>query len=183
MRELTGQRIATGALMAIMLTVICYWGEPDTTKVMTMLTLYGQTGNPKFAALSVDVARASVIPSLFNYTRGNETDIMFSSEYELSKGEVTDLREREVLVVNVTQELSEVYTLGLFDDSQITTDHAKVELATTILILIVWILAVASFAGPVMTLVSYVRSIRCLSLHEAASNGVQFILKSRLLSQ
>jgi len=33
-------------------------------------------------------------------------------------------------------------------------DSAKVELVTTILLLFVWILGVASFAGPVMTLVS-----------------------------
>jgi len=153
MRELTGQRIATGALLAVILMVICYWGEADTTAVMTTLTLYGQTANPKYADLSVNLARSSVIPHLFNYTRANETDVIFNRTYELSSGEVEELREREIKIVDVYQQGSDVYTRSLFDDRITTRDSARVEIVTMLLILVLWIMGVASFAGPVMTLV------------------------------
>ena len=102
----------------------------------------------------MSTARSSVIPSLFKYTRANETSTIFSGTYDLSNGDVNDLREREILSVDVIRKGSDVYTSGQFDYSQVTTDSAKVELVTTILILFVWALGVASFAGPVMTLVS-----------------------------
>ena len=168
MRELTGQRIATGALLALLLSVICTWSEDDTTNVMTMLLLHGQTANPNFANMSLNVARSSVIPTLFHYTRADETDVIFSETYELSPEgwDVNDLRAREIYSVNVTQESSDVYTSGQFDNSQVTMDWAKVELVTTIVILCVWVLGVASFAGPVMTLVvePIERMVRLLSM-------------------
>jgi len=166
MRELTGQRIAMGALLALIMTVVCDWHEQDTTKVLTMLTLHGQTANPKFANMSVEVARSRVIPSLYNYTRANGSDAIFSSEY----GNVVDLlehlRDREILSVNITMNGSDEYSHGLFDNSQILKDNAKVELVTTVLILFIWILGVASFAGPVMTLVvePIERMVRLLSM-------------------
>ena len=122
---------------------------------MTMLTLHGQTANRAFAEFSVMVARDSVVPTLFNYTRGlNETIIIYEGEYELSNGNTDDLREREILSVDVRQKGAEGYSTGFFDNSQVAIDTAKVELVTTIIILCVWVLGVASFAGPVMTLVS-----------------------------
>mmetsp|Transcript_20885 Transcript_20885/g.45261 ORF Transcript_20885/g.45261 Transcript_20885/m.45261 type:complete len:875 (-) Transcript_20885:15-2639(-) len=167
MRELTGQRVATGILLALIVTLICNWYEEDTTKVMTMLTLHSQTANAKFAEFSVNIARASVIPTLFNYTRANEMSTIFSETYELSNGNnLNDLREREILIVDVRMNGSDVYTYGKFDNSQVTIEHARVELVTTILILIVWVLGVASFAGPVMTLVvePIERMVRLLSM-------------------
>ena len=138
MRELTGQRIATGVLLvrlgkfivaprpghalidlsspytqALLLTVICTWAEPDTTKAMTMLTLHTQTANLNFANLSLDVARTSVIPTLYNYTRANSTNIIFHHYYELTNDRVRDLREREIYIVNVYEEGSDVYTSGV----------------------------------------------------------------------
>ena len=138
MRELTGQRIATGVLLvrlgkfivaprpghalidlsstftqALLLTVICTWAEPDTTKAMTMLTLHTQTANLNFANLSLDVARTSVIPTLYNYTRANSTNIIFHHYYELTNDRVRDLREREIYIVNVYEEGSDVYTYGV----------------------------------------------------------------------
>ena len=138
MRELTGQRIATGVLLvrlgkfivaprpghalidlsspytqALLLTVICTWAEPDTTKAMTMLTLHTQTANLNFANLSLDVARTSVIPTLYNYTRANTMNIIFHHYYELTNDRVGDLREREIYIVNVYEEGSDVYTSGV----------------------------------------------------------------------
>ncbi|KAL7538058.1 hypothetical protein ACHAXR_008250 [Thalassiosira sp. AJA248-18] len=186
MRELTGQRLATGALLALLVAVICDWSEDDTTKPMTMLTLHGQTANAKFADFSVNVARSSVIPSLFNYTRANLTDdsTIFSGTYELNN-DVRDLREREVLSVEVYSDGSSVYTSGQFDNSQVTRDNAKVELVTTILILCVWILGVASFAGPVMTLVvePIERMVRLLSMLMKDPLGYQSTPQYRKLKQ
>lgn len=125
---------------------------------MTMLTLHTQTANLNFANLSLDVARASVIPTLYNYTRANSTGIIFHHYYELTNGRVRDLREREILSVNVYKKASDVYTSGQFNNSPVVIDSARVELVTTILLLFVWILGVASFAGPVMTLVSSIVS-------------------------
>jgi len=80
---------------------------------MTMLTLHTQTANLNFANLSLDVARASVIPTLYNYTRANSTGIIFHHYYELTNDRVRDLREREILSVNVYKEGSDVYTSGV----------------------------------------------------------------------
>ena len=183
MRELTGQRIAMGALLvcldnpfvsslsacsndaiqntaqALLINVICSWHEKDTTKVMTMLTLHGQTSRPKWAKFSVDVARSSVIPTLFSYNRTNGTVNILSLNYELSSSDIADLRQREILSVEVVQAGSDVYTSGLFDNRAVTVDSAQVELVTTIMILLIWILGVASFASPVMTLVSEVETV------------------------
>lgn len=137
------------------MTVLCSWREDDTTNVMTMSMLYGQTKNPKWANFSVDVAHSSVIPTLFNYTRANSTDTILSLYYGLGEGKlVEDLKVREIQKVEIRKMGSDVFTVGYFDNSQVIIDDGKVELVTTIVILIVWILGVASFAGPVMTLVS-----------------------------
>jgi len=164
MRELTGQRIATGALLALLMTVICDWHEVDTTKVMTMLTLHGQTASESFAARYVEVARSSVIPSLYNFTRANETEIIFSEEFQDVAW--TELREREILSVLVSEEDSDAYTSGDFDNSQVNRDRAKVELLTEALLLFIWVLGVAAFASPVMTLVvePIERMVRLLSM-------------------
>jgi len=162
MRELTGQRIATGALLALTITVLCDWRELDTTQVMTMQTLHGQTANLKFAKSSVDIARSTVIPSLFKYTRVNETSTMFSEQYF----DASHLRDHEILKVDVGRSGSDEYTFGQFDQSRQLRDVAKIELVTTIIILVVWALGVASFAGPIMTLVvdPIERMVRLLSM-------------------
>ena len=119
-----------------------------------MLTLFGQTANEKYADFYVNAARSSVIPTLFQYTRADGNTTLFSRTYELSNGDVNDLREREILSVTIDMEGSNVFTTGLFDNSQATTANALVDLFTTFFILIVWVLAKVSFVSPVMTLVS-----------------------------
>ena len=136
------------------MTVLFSWGETDTTSIMTMLTLFGQTANERNAESSVNIARSSVIPTLFQYTRANGTSTKFSQTYELSGGDVNDLRQREILSVTIDMEGSDVFTTGLFDNSDRTSENALVDLFTTVFILIIWVLAKVSFVGPVMTLVS-----------------------------
>ena len=136
------------------MTVLFSWGETDTTSIMTMLTLFGQTANERNAESSVNIARSSVIPTLFQFTRADGTSTKFSQTYELSGGDVNDLRQREILSVTIDMEGSDVFTTGLFDNSDRTSENALVDLFTTVFILIIWVLAKVSFVGPVMTLVS-----------------------------
>lgn len=139
---------------AYTVTALFSWGEADTTSIMAMLTLFGQTANERNAESSVNIARSSVIPTLFKYTRADGAITTFSRTYGLSNGDVNDLRDREILNVTIYIDGSEVFTTGLFDNSKATTARAMVELFTTIFFLIVWVVGVASFVGPVMTLVS-----------------------------
>ena len=104
-------------------------------------------------SVSIDIARESVIPSLFNYTRTNETTTA-SYLYELSNVNVNDLRKRETLLVTVNRKGSQARTAGQFDISQIRQNFGKIEIVQTVFMLFLWVLAVAAFAGPVMTLVS-----------------------------
>jgi len=111
MRELTGQRVATGIVLALLITLMCNWREFDTTNNMTMITLHSQTANAKFAEFSVNVAHASVIPTLFSYERGDFNSTIFSETYQLSNGnDINDLRDREILSIRVSVEGSDVYT-------------------------------------------------------------------------
>lgn len=164
MRELTGQRIAIGAILAFLMIIFSEWRTLDTTPRMTMIVLHGQTANPKFAEISIDIARDSVIPSLFNYTRTNGTTVSYL--YELGNVDVNDLREREKMIVQVNRKGSEAHTTGQFDISQHRQAFAKVEIVQTIFMLFLWVLAVASFAGPVMALVvePIERMVRLLSM-------------------
>ncbi len=158
------------------MTVVFSWGETDTTSIMAMLTLFGQTANEKNAESSVNIARSSVIPTLFRYTRADGTITTFSQTYWLSSGDVNDLRDREICNVTIDIDGSDVFTTGLFDNSKVTTARAVVELATTFFFLIVWVVGVASFVGPVMTLVSTEENLhRCRILCvELSKNGDRF---------
>lgn len=140
------------------MTVLFSWGETDTTSIMTMLTLFGQTAIERTAESSLNIARSSVVPTLFSYIRANGNTTTFSRTFELSDGDVNVLRNREILNVTIYMEGSDVVTTGLFDNSQSTKARAVVELFTTIFFLIVWVVGVASFVGPVMTLVSEVET-------------------------
>ena len=157
MRELTGQRVATGALLAVVMTVLCNWQERDTTRPMAMATLYGSTGvaDEKYAEFALNVARDSVLPDLFLYERvdGRNGTVLFARDFELENGDVDDLRERDIMNVTVIKEGSYEVVHGLFDNRQAAYDDAVVELMTEFLILLVWILGVTAFAGPVMVLV------------------------------
>ncbi|KAL7539624.1 hypothetical protein ACHAWF_006463, partial [Thalassiosira exigua] len=154
MVDLTGQRVVIGVLLALFITSVCNWPEPDTTKVLTMIMLHGQTANAKFASLSVDAARSKVIPSLFRYRRANDAGNLFMGTYSLGHGDAIDLlRDREILGVHVFQKGSDESSLGLFDNKEFSRDNAKVYLVTQFLILLLWTLGVASYSGIIKTLV------------------------------
>ncbi|KAL7549881.1 hypothetical protein ACHAWF_013139 [Thalassiosira exigua] len=168
MQHLTGQRIATGVLLALLITLICNWHEsPDQTETKTMFTLHGQTANLRFAALSVNAARTSVIPTLLSYERAYTNGTIIFYEKYVPDVALNSLREREKLNINViAEDYSSVFTEGLFDNREVTIDIAKVELATEVLILLVWAIGLAAFAAPIMTLIvsPIERMVRLLSM-------------------
>jgi len=123
---------------------------------MTMATLYGSTttANEKFANFSIGVARKSVIPSLFYYATRNESSVIYEHFYHLEMGgNSDDIRARDIMNVTCVKEGTGVYTEGLFDNRQAAFDDGLVEFMSEIFILLIWVLGVMGFAGPVMLLV------------------------------
>jgi len=101
----------------------------------------------------VDIAHSSVIPFLFNYTRANSTDIIFQRTYD--DIDYNSCRDRHIMTIVIRG--PGVYTTGHFDESQAWIAGAKAHLATTIYVLMLWVIAEISFGRPVMHLVSLVR--------------------------
>jgi hypothetical protein len=125
--------------------------ELDQTPVMTMILLHGQTSNSKFAERSLNIAR-SVVPTLFYYQRYNETGSIINETYTLNSGRTSEqMRAREILNITVQSDLAN--TTGLFDNGAAVSGLFLTEIAITLYMLILWVIAVTAFAGPVMTLV------------------------------
>lgn len=115
MRELTGQRVAIGVIVAMLLNIVFTYKEDDATPVMTMILLHGQTSNARCANNALNIARSSVVPNLFSYKRFNESGLVLSEEYELDSGRTFDhIRMREMLNVTVSSDIAESY--GVFDN-------------------------------------------------------------------
>ena len=147
MRELTGQRVAIGIIVALILTVLFTYSENDATWPSTMIVLHNQTGNALFADVAIQAARASSVPKLYQYN--------FSNGQSRSYNDVEDttiLRDFEIVKISITDAFN-LTTIGLFDNRAGRKNEAWVELCSTIFILLVWFFGVAAFAGPVMTLV------------------------------
>jgi hypothetical protein len=127
--------------------------EVDTTNVSTMIFLHGRAANEKFRTTAVDIAHSTVIPFLFNYTRANSTDIIFQRTYD--DVDYISCRARHITTIVIRG--PGVYTTGHFDESQVWIAGAKAHLATTIYVLMLWVVAEILFGRPVMHLVSLVR--------------------------
>ena len=150
MRELTGQRVALGIIIGLLLTVLFTYTEVDATRPATMIVLHNQTSYASFATRALTAAMSSSIPDLYSY--------------ELANGEVrsfpipeTDdpsrsLRPRETLVVTIAGNDGRT-TIGKFALKDERQEEALVALLSTIFILVVWFFGVTAFAGPVMVLV------------------------------
>jgi hypothetical protein len=115
MRELTGQRVAIGVIVAILLNIVFTYKEDDATPVMTMILLHGQTSNERFANQALNIARSSVVPNLFSYERHNESGLILFDEYELDSGRAADdIRMRELLNVTISSDVAD--SIGMFDN-------------------------------------------------------------------
>ena len=110
-----------------------------------------------FAKQAVDTARESVIPNLNFYQRGD--DVL------LNESIPADLRQRDLMYVNVSSADSGLTTTGYFNRQQFVRQSALVEIMTTLFIILVWLLGIVLFVGPVMILVStdesFGKALRC----------------------
>jgi len=149
MRELTGQRVAIGIIISLVLTVIFTYTEADATRKTTMIVLHQQTSHPAFANASVDAARQSSVPDLYKYSFGEN----ITQQYETLTGEdASNLRNREIYQVTVADAAGR-RTIGWFAFRVERREQAWGELLSTLFILLVWLFGVTSFAGPIMVLV------------------------------
>ena len=182
MRELTGQRVVIGIVVALVLTVLFTYTEINSTAFSTMAVLHEQTQDSAYRNISLNAARKSAVPELFSYKDTNG----IVTTYPLAGGmNPEDLRPREVLNISIT-DIENATTVGLFDIRQMKKDGALVELIDTIFILIIWFFGVTAFAGPVMTLVvtPIERMIRLLSMlvkdplgYQGTSRYKKFVLE------
>ena len=113
---------------------------------MAMAVLHGQTNNTMFAKQAVETARDTVIPNLLTYSRGDNV--------LLNETIPADLRSRELLYINISSLESGVTTTGCFSVEYYLEQMALVEIMTTLFIIMVWLLGIVFFVGPVMILVS-----------------------------
>lgn len=148
MRELTGQRVAFGIILALFFSVFFTYIEKDTTRPLTMIILHQQTSNPLFADKALEAARASSIPDLILYQYANGTIESYDVVDEISNPEA--LRPREKLRITIEDN---VVTSGVFTLRNERREEAIVSIISTLFILLVWFFGVTSFAGPVMVLV------------------------------
>mmetsp|Transcript_1762 Transcript_1762/g.3417 ORF Transcript_1762/g.3417 Transcript_1762/m.3417 type:complete len:1158 (-) Transcript_1762:1419-4892(-) len=153
MRELTGQRVAIGILVSLVMTVLFTYTENDATRPATMIILHKQTSNELFADRSLEAARSSSIPDLFRYQFSESSGgrlVNFEVNGEDTK--TTQLRDREMLRITVEGSDGEK-TSGWFTLQNELKQEAVVELMSTFFIILVWFFGVTGFAGPVMILV------------------------------
>ena len=85
MRELTGQRVAVGIIVSLLLSVIFTYNEGDSTPNSTMIVLHSQTRYPDFANASLDAARNSSIPELLMYQFADNTTRQFDYKGEIRR--------------------------------------------------------------------------------------------------
>lgn len=150
MRELTGQRVAIGIIVALLLTVAFTYTEADATRPTTMIVLHNQTGNKAFANRSLTAARSSSIPDLFFYQLANGENRTYDV---VEHGDSSDdLRPEERLRISISDPMN-LTTTGVFSYRNERREQAIVSVLSTLFILIVWFCGVTAFAGPVMILV------------------------------
>lgn len=154
MRELTAQRVALGIIIALLLTVLFTYNENDATRPSSMIVLHNQTANEDYATASLQAARGTAIPDLYQYTFESGETVNFTVS---SEEDPADLREREKVRITVKTSFldgtSGNETVGLFAYRQERHNQAWVQICATLFILFIWLFGVTAFAGPVMTLV------------------------------
>jgi class 3 adenylate cyclase len=156
MRELTGQRVAIGIILALIVTVLLTYKENSAARPTTMMILHKQTQLPAFVNRSLDAARGSSVPDLYRYTLANGDvqcfDLVDEDECKGDWKDLDDLRDRERLRITVSDPNGQE-TTGYFDYSEEIREEALQSILSTIFVLLVWFFGVTSFAGPVMILV------------------------------
>jgi len=161
MREMTGSRVASFIIAALIVTVLLTYTEPDATPLSMMVVLHMQVKNKlndssRNAALNI----AREVVNLYQFEFDGEPIGKFQDESELQ------LRERESLKITVTDQVTDIPTVGFFNQREELRSSALVEILSTLFIVLVWFFGVSAFAGPVMTLVviPIERMVRLLSM-------------------
>lgn len=182
MRVATGQRVAIGTLLVLVVCVLCTYTEGSLTPMKTMVVLHTLTMTPAYRKRALDAARNSSVPTLYEYKPANGKIIGFPNPPN----------PRNRYIVNVTiRENSEIYSWGLFDNSRSVKEEAVVEIVATFYIIIFWFAGVLSFSGPVFLLVitpveSMVRLLGMLSSdplgYQSTPQFKQFLLDEDAIS-
>jgi class 3 adenylate cyclase len=187
MRELTGQRVAIGIILSLVLTVLFTYAEKDATRPSTMIVLHTQTQFPDFAAKSLQAARGSSVPDLYKYKFGSGDTVMFPVEDE----DTDNLRNRETLRITVEDHKGNK-TVGWFAYRAERKEQALGELLSTLFILLIWLFGVTAFAGPVMVLVvlPIERMVRLLGMlmldplgYQSTSRYKKFVAEEDVLTK
>lgn len=147
MRELTGQRVAIGTLLALVCTVLLTYTEANATWPSTMVVLHQQTKNPDFQVQAFNSAVRTSVPQLFKYQPIDGSIIEIPEAYVLEE----NLRDRDTLLISVSG--PEGTSIGWFDYSQDTNQIALVDIVATVFIILFWFFGVTAFSGPAMLLV------------------------------
>ena len=103
-----------------------------------------------FRMEAISAARNTSTPDLLKYTFDDLDEIEL--EPERSREQLDRLRDREMLVITVTDDFGQ-QTVGLFAFRTERIQGAWVEVVATIFVLLVWFFGVTAFTGPVMSLV------------------------------
>jgi hypothetical protein len=162
MRELTGQRVALGIILSLVLTVMFSYVENDATRPSSMIVLHGQTFIDQFAGVAIEAARESSIPDLFEYEFPNGT----TATYKPITGEnPSKLRDREILEISIEDPFG-FTTAGQFANADEMRTEAIVQILLTVLVLLCWYLGVDAFAGPlaILVVVPIERMVRLLGM-------------------
>jgi class 3 adenylate cyclase len=151
MRELTGQRVAIGIIVVLLLTVIFTYTEQDATRPTTMIVLHSQTRYDTFAQKALNAARRTAVPDLFAYQLANGEII----EYDVVEGGYapSDLRPFERLKISISTPHVNTTTIGYFSFRSERREGALVTILSTLFIVVLWFFGITAFAGPVMVLV------------------------------
>jgi class 3 adenylate cyclase len=143
MRELTGQRVAIGTLLALICSVLFTYTEASTTLPSTMVVLHKQTMFSAYQTVALEAAVNTTLPELYMYQPVDGSTI------EISDG--SDLRNRDKLVITVSGTTGT--SIGWFNYSAATQQSALVDIVATLFIIAFWFFGVTAFSGPVMLLV------------------------------
>ena len=150
MREITAHRVIVGIMAACIVTVILTHSEQDETGALSMLFLHEQistTSNQDVINMMINVARNTSLPTLYQFS---STHLETAMEFNVGLDPST-LRDKEIL--NVTIELNDIITSGLISRRDEVKSEATAEIIVVLFLLIIWLISVMAFVGPVMTLV------------------------------
>jgi hypothetical protein len=181
MRVATGQRVAIGTLLVLVVCVLCTYTENSLISVKTMAVLHTLTMNPAYRERALYAARNSSVPTLYEYKPANGIKLVFPTP--------PNPRDRDI--VNVTMKENSEISFGLFDNSRSVREEAVVEIVATFFIIIFWFAGVLSFSGPVFLLVitpveSMIRLLGMLSsdplTYQSTPQFKQFLLDEDAIS-